>query len=83
MFLLRHHQHDKHKVVGALRLDKGRPQVDLFKAGFLFLRHCVFILGGLLCTWQKKLPDDQKFVASCDKLSYEGTTKKPSEHAQV
>ena len=49
---------------GALRLDKGRPQVDLVKAGFLFLRHCVFELGGLLCTWQKRLPDDLESVAS-------------------
>ena len=48
-----------------MRLDKGRPQVDLFKAGFLFLRHSVSELGRPLCTWQKRLPDNQKSVASC------------------
>ena len=40
--------------------------MDLVKAGFLFLRHCVFELGGPLCTWQKRLSDNPKSVASCD-----------------
>ena len=39
--------------------------MDLVKAGYLFLRHCVFELGGRLCTWQKRHLDDQKSVASC------------------
>ena len=53
----------------ALRLDKGRLQVDLVKAAFLFLKHYVFEPEGPLCTWQKRLPDDTKTVASCAKQS--------------
>ena len=64
LLLLRHHQHDTHEV-RTLWLDKDRHLVDFVKAGFLFLRHCVFELGGPLCTWQKRLPDDPKSVASC------------------
>ena len=39
--------------------------MDLVKAGFLFLRHFVFEFGGPLCTWQKRIPDNPKSVASC------------------
>ena len=42
-----------------------RPKVDLVKAGYLFLNHCVFQLGGPLCTCKKTLLDDPKCVASC------------------
>ena len=58
--------------MGALRLDKGRPRVDLVKAGFLFLRHCVFDLGGPLFTWQKTLPDEPESEASCLVTSHFG-----------
>ena len=51
--------------LGALRLDKGHPQLDLVTDGFPFLRPCVFELGGPFCTWQKRLLDDPKSVASC------------------
>ena len=54
-----------HMKLGALRLNEGPPQVDLVKAGFLFLRHCVFELGGPLFTWQKTLPGEPESVASC------------------
>ena len=36
--------------------------MDLVTGGFLFLRHCVFELGGPLYTWQNRLPDDPKSV---------------------
>ena len=49
---------------GASRLEKDCPQLDLVKAGFLFLKYCVFKLGGPLCTWQKRLPVDLKSVPS-------------------
>ena len=48
-----------------IKVATGRPQVDLVKAGFLFLRHCVFELGGPLFTWQKTLPGEPESVASC------------------
>ena len=49
----------------ALRLDKGRPQLDLVKAVILFLRQSVFLLGELLFIWQKRLLDKPESEASC------------------
>ena len=47
LYLLMHHQHDTHEAWDN-KVCKDRPQVDLVKSGFRFLRPSVFKLGGMV-----------------------------------